>query len=303
LEAIKNISKEEEGWLKKVNKANDELFKTLKDLDKFKIPTHADVSPAEAEIRNLISKVEAQGINLKVNIESTGSPMTGGGEGGTSWTDYVKGNTEFFQGGKKAIDDMNDSFQDWSDQWGKGLDVPISIYGIGSSKKPITEKIKEIIGEFGGLENALTGMEAEINVAELSMEYQKLDAKLNQISRILPDMSAMASWAGGSPYVGGPIVETVKQLTSDLTEQMRILQMKILYEMTKMYGGSMQTGGVVPFTGLYRLHEGERVTSKNVSINGITINIIPRRDSTKAVADELVKTLKYRLNTELRGLL
>ena len=303
---VRAISPEDPERQKKVQATIDDWQKVRKEIEKMKIPIHADISPGEAEIREFIRKAEAQGINLKVNIESTGSPITGGGGGGgTSWMDYVKGNTEFFQGGKKAIDDMNDSFQDWSEQWGQGLDVPINIFGIGSSRKPITEKIREIIGEFGGLEKALSGMEAEINVAELSAEYKKLEAKLNQVERIIPDMSAMASWAGGSPYVGGPIIQTVTDLISEYTEQMKIITMKMDYERLRAYGGSYQAGTrYVPQTGLYTLHEGEKVTTKNqILMGGVTATFHIQSTDPKRTADEICKVLKYRLHGELNDLL
>jgi hypothetical protein len=301
-EAIKNISKDEEGWLKKVNKANDDLFKSLKDLDKLKIPTHADVSPMEREVNESKRKLEAEGITLP--IRTSGEVSGGGGmeispslispTGGVQinapagWSPVTLEEwKKFVQGGE-----------------GSGYEMNIGIYGIGSSRKPISEKIQEIIGEFGGLENAMKGMEAEINVAELSMEYQKLDDKLKQVERIIPDMSAMASWAGGSPYVGGPIVQTVTDLIADYTEQMKIIQMKTQYEMMKMYGGSMQAGGYVPATGLYTLHEGERVTTKNqISMGGVAATFYIQSTDPKRTADEICKVLKYHLHGELNDLL
>jgi hypothetical protein len=298
-ETIKGISKDEEGWLKKVNKANDELFQTLKDLKKLEVPTHADVGPMEREVNAMKEKLRAEGLVIPVTTEGE----TGGGGGGTSWTDYVKGDTEFFQGGKKAVDDMNDTFQNWSDQWGQGLDVPINFFGIGSSRKPITEKIREIIGEFGGLGKAMSGMEAEINVAELSLEYNKLQNKLNQIEQAYAQTANMMFMHGYSYQRSSADVERQTQVTEELTAQLRILQMKMDYERMKAYGGSYQAGTqYVPQTGLYTLHEGEQVIQRNVRTGDIRIIIQGSSDS-KSVADELVRTLKYRLNTELRDLL
>ena len=59
-----------------------------------------------------------------------------------------------------------------------------------------------------------------------------------------------------------------------------------------------QGGGMIPKTGLYKLHEGERVSSKNSSLNmgGITINV-PRGTSKQQameVVNELKKALKYK---------
>jgi hypothetical protein len=198
---------------------------------------------------------------------------------------------------------MDDTFQDWSEQWGQGLDVPINIFGIGSTKKPITEKIQEIIDEFGGLEKALSSMEAEINLAEISAEYKKLEAKLAQVERILPEMSAAASRAGGSPYVGGPIVQTVKDLMAEYTEQMRILEMKMEYYMLRS-SGSYQGGiSYVPRTGPYILHQGESVRPRNVSSSITVNNYISGVNDVQAIGDSITKILKYNLNQELGDLL
>ena len=182
-----------------------------------------------------------------------------------------------------------------------GFTIPI--YGQGSSRKPITEKIREIIGEFGSLEKAMTGMEAEINVAELSLEYNKLDAKLNQIEQAFAQTANMMFLHGYHFEIPKTDQETLTQVTEDLMGQMKILQMKMDYERLRGYGGSYQGGTqYVPQTGLYTLHEGERVTSKNVSVGGIKI-IIESRGDPKEMARELIHVLKYRLSGELRDLL
>jgi len=313
-ETIKGISKDEEGWLKKVDKANDDLFKTLKDLEKLKIPTHADVGPMEREVNAMKEKLRAEGLIIPVTTAETsgvtGSYMTtkeqtGNMGGGVEWLNYVKGGGMGGQidigGIGAAIDRISGQIRDAE---AHGFTIPV--YMEGSTRKPFSEKIREMIAEFGGLGKALSGIEAEINVAELSAEYKKLETKLNQVERILPDMSAMASATGGNPYVGGPIVQTVKDLTAEYTEQLKILQMKMDYQMLKGYGGSMQTGGIVPFTGLYQLHVGETVTPstlRNVSSNiSLAVNISGVNDP-REIGNDIVKILKYNLNTELNNLL
>jgi hypothetical protein len=301
-EAIKNISKDEEGWLKKVDKANDDLFNSLKQLDKLKIPTHADVAPMEREVNALEEKLRAQGLIIPVTVEQKGAetvtqlgPINPGGgvnigapQGWNpvtleEWKDFVKGGE------------------------GAGYSVDIGIYGIGSTRKPITEKIQEIIDEFGGLDKAMAGMEAEINVAELSAEYQKLDNQLKQVERILPDMSNVLTWGGGNWYTGGPSLEYQQQIASqieDLKSQMKIIQMKKSYELLQGYGGSMQTGGMIPFTGLYQLHEGEKVISRNqISMGGVTNIFQIKSTDPRQTADEIAKVLKYHLHGELEDLL
>ena len=83
---------------------------------------------------------------------------------------------------------------------------------------------------------------------------------------------------------------------------MNILRMKMDYETLLSYGGAMQAGGIVPFTGLYTLHRGETVVPNNVSVGGINITVNGTRDA-KTTADEIVKALKYRLSGELRSLI
>lgn len=297
-ETIKAIPGDAEDRQKRVNKAVDEYFKKIKEAEKLKLPTHLDVEPALRELDEFIKKAQNMKIVIPASIESSGGVGGDAGGGGISWADYVGGKTEFFQGGKDAIQDMSDSFQDFSQQWGQGLDVPISIYGIGSSRKPITDKIKEIISQFGGLDKALSSMEANINVAELSAEYAKLDNKLQRLERVWPELSSIMTSFGADWMSGGASLYS-KQLTESIDElksQMNIIQMKKDYEMLKSYGGSMQSGGIVPRTGLYKLHEGERVTSKSVSMGNININLPmgSSKEQAKEIAKQLALIIKYK---------
>ncbi len=67
-----------------------------------------------------------------------------------------------------------------------------------------------------------------------------------------------------------------------------------------------QTGtDYVPRTGIYRLHEGEKVissTTNNSNMGGVTININGARDP-KQVADEVAKVLKYGRSSALRAVI
>jgi hypothetical protein len=297
---IRAISPEasDEERRKQVQAAIDDYFKLRKEIEKTKIPVHADVAPMEAEVNESIRKLRAQGIKSPVTI--TGGESAGGGGVETlgEWKNAVTGFSSGAKGALMDLTEIENKLKGISD-----INIDIGIYGTGSSRKPIIEKINEIISEFGGLEKALSGMEAEINVAELSVEYKKLEAKLNQVERILPDLSNIASSSGGSPYVGGPIVQTVKDLTAEYTEQMRILQMKIDYQMLKAYG-SYDTGTqYVPRTGPYILHEGEQVIPRNISSSITIINHISGVNDVKEIGNKLTQILKYRLNTELNDLL
>jgi hypothetical protein len=238
--------------------------------EKLKIPTSVDIQPALDELDKLIKEASQREIVIKVRTEG------GESESGVNVWGIPIG--DFFGGG------------------GAEGEANINFFGIGSTRKPIMEKIREIIGEFGGLGQAMAGMEAEINVAELSMEYKKFDAKLNEITQSFAQTANMMFMHG---YSYNPDMSVFNQVTADLVEQMRILQMKMDYETLKGYGGSMQIGGIVPKTGLYTLHEGEKVVSKNLSMGDIHIHVEGGQDVTKT----LVKTLKYKLSSELRGLL
>jgi hypothetical protein len=172
----------------------------------------------------------------------------------------------------------------------------LNIWGIGSSKKPITEKIQEIVGEFGGLEKTVSGMEAEINLAELTTEYNKLQTRLTREQKFLTEISNFPSGTLNWNRTYEAIGPTYTAMFTDLREQMKTLQMKMDYEAFKAYGGEAQTGiGYVPKTALYKLHEGEKVLRKNVSIGDIHIHLEGGRDPVKAV----VKALKFRLSGEL----
>jgi hypothetical protein len=189
---------------------------------------------------------------------------------------------------------------------GSGLTVQIAFYGEGSTRKPIIEKIREIIAEYGGLENAMRSMEAEINLEQLTQQYSKLERTLASVNRYPQEISNMLS-AGGNPMgwysIQPAFWNQFREQQADLTGQMKLLRMQMNYQYMLAYGGSMQEGGAVPFTGLYKLHRGEKVIPQNnVAIAGINITINGTRDP-RTTADELVKVLKYRLSGELRGLI
>jgi hypothetical protein len=285
----------------------DSWLTARKEIEKAKIPVHADVAPMEREVQESFRKLQAQGITIPVSTQAAGGGMAPpSGEMPRTMVDYMKGEGIWDIVGENwypKLDEAERSWNDFKKELSEGASGMISFFGVGSTKKPITEKIQEIIDEFGGLEKALSSMEAEINLAEISAEYKKLEAKLAQVERILPEMSAAASRAGGSPYVGGPIVQTVKDLMAEYTEQMRILEMKMEYYMLRS-SGSYQGGiSYVPKTGLYQLHRGESVSPRNISSSITVNNYISGVNDVKAIGDSITKILKYNLNQELGDLL
>ena len=265
-----------------------------------------DESKIEIEMNGILFKyneikdtIEKSPIQVKIKKTETGG---GGGAVTTTPTivDYMKGGG---MGGQTDIGGMGATIdrvsQQIRDVEAHGMTIPI--YGEGSSKKPITDKIKEIIDQFGGLDKALIGMEAKINVAELSLEYKRLEDKLNDINQAFIQTSNMMFLHGYSYKISDAQQAILTRTNEDMMAQMKILQMKMEYETFKGYGGSMQSGGVVPRTGLYKLHEGERVTSKSVSMGNININLPmgSSKEQAKEIAKQLALIIKYKRSGDL----
>jgi hypothetical protein len=305
-EKSRAINRDEEDWQKKQNALIDEYFKRIKGADKLKIPTHADVGPLEKEVREKAEELSRTvGIALKTTAESgagTGSYMT---TKTYNIIDYMKGNVSstpgFIDTGGMgaAIDRISNQIRDAE---AHGFTIPI--YASGSTRKPVIEKINEIIEKFGGLEKAMSGMEAEINLAELTAEYGKLQRQLEKEQKFLTEISNLPSGTLNWNRTYEAIGPTYTTMFADLTEQMKILQMKMNYEAFKAYGGEAQTGiGYVPRTALYKLHEGERVVPKNVSSNLTINNYISGGESAREIAEKVTKAIKYNLHGELKAAL
>jgi hypothetical protein len=278
---IREISPEDPDRQKKVQAAIDDWLSARKEIEKaMKIPVQADVAPAERQLDELIRKADSREINIKVNTSQTsggadilGIPMS-----------------DFFTGG------------------GVEGTANINFFGTGSTRKPISEKIQEIIDQYGGLDKALSGMEAEINLSQLTHEYENLEKQLEAINQIGPSIWQALSW-GGNPqaWFGSWAPAMTKQILQEINEikyQMGQTQMQMQYEMLKSYVGSYQTGtSYVPRTGLALVHQGEQIIPRNVSSSITVINNISGGDDPQKIGDSIVKCIKYRLNGELYNLL
>jgi hypothetical protein len=297
---IREISPEDPERQKKVQAAINDWQAVRKEIEKTaKIPVQADVAPMERQIQESIRKLEAQGITIPVTTSGGAASGGGGVETLGEWKNAVTGFSRGASGALMDLTEIENKLQGISD-----INIDIGIYGTGSSRKPITEKIQEIIDEFGGLENALSGMEAEINLAELTSEYNKLQTQLTKEQKFLTEISNLPSGTLNWNRTYEAIGPAYMAMFADLTEQMKILQMKMNYQMLKAYGGSYATGTrYVPQTGLYTLHEGEQVIPRNVSSNITIINHICGVNDAGEIGDKLTRILKYRLNTELNDLL
>ena len=301
---------------KKVQKLIDDLMKVRKTImdtaekSKLELKITSDVEEARKNLDDLIKEYDGKTINLNIRTseESIKYDIGGGWKTYTppnlqpepSWLDYVKGKTEFFQGGKDAVKDMGDSFQDLNDEWGGGINVPVMIFGIGSSKKLISDKIKEIIDEFGGLEKAASAIQANIEFVGASAEYTKLATKLKGIEVAFPGYSDLvqltkSGWEiqQGLPYY----MEQQAMIILDIKSMMEQMRLRMLGSQMQM--GSYQTGtDYVPQTGLYKLHKGESVYPPGISVGDVIINV-GGGGSTDATVDAIVKALKYKLSGKL----
>jgi hypothetical protein len=158
-------------------------------------------------------------------------------------------------------------------QAGIPTEAQVDFTGTGSSKRPLSEKIQEIIDQFGNMDDALSGMGAMINFTEMTMQFQKLQDQLNQYVAVGQSWQNITNSAYGSinMKVGfkDPRTDMLNSLKEGVQDQMGLMQMKMIMELFEAFGqGGFQTGGTVPRTGLYRLHKGEEVrTSNQVSMS------------------------------------
>jgi len=106
----------------------------------------------------------------------------------------------------------------------------------------------------------------------------------------------MASYYGGSPYVGQEFMLNWQTAMNNLMAKLEEMQMRSMSQMLRTFGSqnSMQSGGYVPRTGLYRLHEGEKVVPKNISA-AMTNNIYISGNNPREIAEAVKKALKYNL--------
>jgi hypothetical protein len=167
--------------------------------------------------------------------------------------------------------------------------------------------ITEIIKQFGGLAGAdLLGSLGEIE--GLKNEIRKKGNQFDMVAPIPGQMSMLSSMAGGSGEVGQYFMQTWQSAMENLGSELKQLQYQLYSRALGVvgeYGGiikSFEQGGYVPRTGIYKLHAGEQVTPRGVNMGDVNININGSADA-KTISKEIVKVLKYNLNSELRGMM
>ena len=262
---------------------------------KLELKITSNVEEARKNLVNFIEEYTGRTINLNVSVSEGGG---GGGGGGTSWTDYVSGNVPFFKGG--GVEDAEKSWNNFKDNLETGSDGFIRFYGEGSSRKPLSDKIREFIDQIGGLEKASSAIQANIEFVGASAEYTKLATKLKGIEAAFPGYSDLvqltkSGWEirQGLPYY----MEQQAMIILDVKSMMEQMRLQMLGSQLEM--GSYQTGtDYVPQTGLYKLHRGESVNPQGVSVGDISITI-GGGGGTDATVDAIVKALKYKLSGKL----
>jgi hypothetical protein len=238
------------------------------------------INDAYMEIKRII---EGQPINVKVNVNSSGSG------------DYVDTNMGRMLGSEAD----------------KNFDVKLKFYGEASPKKPLSETIKDIIGQFGSLQNVINGLGTTINLREIGLGIKQAEREMERYNDVY--WGYMALWS--NPYASADTKlygiapsawKTLSYFMEEVQGRLDILKMKQQLETLKMIEGSYQTGmPYVPKTGLYMLHKGEQVrTTNQVSMGGVTLNVtIPGAGDANDVADKLLKVFKYHLKGELKDLI
>jgi hypothetical protein len=185
---------------------------------------------------------------------------------------------------------------------GSRLTANVGFYGEGSTKKPIMDKIQEIVNAFGGIEEAASALEANINFTAISAEITKLEYKMKTMEQAVPGISDVVQQTESGWWINPTAPLWAQQYAAntvlDLKSQMAQLQGQAAISNLQMQG--YQSGiQYVPKTGPAMLHEGERVISKKVSMGDIHIHVNGGQDIVKV----LTKTLKYNLSNELKRLL
>ena len=194
-----------------------------------------------------------------------------------------------------------------------GADYTVDFLGRGSRTLPLSEKIQELIAEFGGLGNAIQGMQAMIDFSEMTTQLQGLQRQLANVREVtqfylnvhreFPNVNTI--WSAPWGWLSPAIQDWIAQRQADIESQMGLTQLKMIMSLLQGFGGSLQTGGPVERTGLYLLHKGEEVrTTNQVSMGGITlIQHIQGGGNVRETADAVAKALKYAISGELRDTL
>jgi hypothetical protein len=289
---IKAAGYDEETTKRMINEEIDLWLERKKIIEEEATPTpKIDVSAAKTQLeeihRDYLEKVKGPIESSPIKIKVDKSELTGLGAGGAGGEQLYATNVGMVTG----------EFAD------RNFDVKLKFWGEGSTRKPLSEKIQEIIAQIGGMDKALAGMGALINFSEMTMQFGALEKQLNQIQNIIPSLQRLVSKGLGMPgYVDPNYVRQIRESEENVMSQMGLLQMKMIMELMRGFGeDGFQTGGIVPATGWYRLHKGEQVrTTNQVSMSNGPFVFNIRAGDAKGAAREIEKILKYELSGDLK---
>jgi hypothetical protein len=186
----------------------------------------------------------------------------------------------------------------------------IKFTGSGMSPKmPLGDALEKLASKFGGIDEMIKGLEAEISFDTATAEMKKLTDQLAKYERVRqnwmsiissPYASIESKMAGFDPRE----VAKLNSLEADLKDQIEILKEQQMLSLLQQYAGSYQMGThYVPKTGLALVHQGEKIIPKNVRYgdsNTNTNNFYISGNDPKKIADEIGKILKYGRSSGLR---
>lgn len=233
------------------------------------------------------AKGEIESTPIKINVDTSALSSAGAGGGaGAGGAPNLQDYGEIMGGGGQQVDYM------------------VNFLGHASPTKPLSETIQDLLRQFGGLQGAMTALNSMIDFQDLSRQLSGLNKQLQQvkdvyqgyynISHAMPHVEMTVTGPYASRWLDPAVGQQLEQMKADIMSQMGIVQLKMIMDMLQSYGGSFQTGGNVPRTGLYMLHKGEEVRSTTQVSNDNRVNHFHLYGpDPKTMADEIGKVLDY----------
>jgi hypothetical protein len=201
------------------------------------------------------------------------------------------------------------------------MDFNTNLTATGLSPKiPLGQAFEKIMKGFSTIEDKAGAMESIIRFENLNVQLNALQKQYDMYQGVIRE------WAGAirefTPWANIEANQTIQIARSQQTElfdQMRLLRLQMAEqqyllgmpgaerEFLSIYGeryrATYQSGTpYVPRTGLYVLHQGERVInqSQNLSMGGMVVNFHFHGSNPKQNAEEMAKVLKYELSGNLK---
>jgi hypothetical protein len=270
----KTMGKIVDAWIVKRNEIMDkDPIYIMANLDKYK----ATLAEAESLASATAERIRAM-------------DMTPGGGGGGSSSGYASGQGIIMPG-----------MEGFEERVSKEFRVDFTATGM-SPKMPLGDALKKLIEKFGGIDEMIQGMEANISFEQSSYSLKQLEKKLKLFESYRATMVTLAGQSGASTesklrgYDPSEMAK-IAYLINDVKEQIKMLKDQMDLDVLKSYAGSYQMGThYVPRTGLALVHQGERIIPKNVRYgdsNTNTNTFYISGNDPKKIADEVAKVLQY----------